>query len=533
VASENVSETKGAPHRVARNTAIFAIATALSRVAGLGREVVASSYFGTSGPFSAFTLAFQVPNLVRSLVADAALSAAFVPVFVELLTTGRKKEAFRLASTLALLIIAALGALTALFILGAGVIMPLFIGSGFSPDLVDLTVGLSQVLFPILVLLGLNGLVVGILNARDHFTIPAIAPVVWNLVIIGALVWLRPQFEGEDQIYAYAIGVLVATAVQLGMALPMLRVVGFHFEFSFNWRDPHVIQVLRLMVPVTVGLGVINVDLLINSSVGSLISEEAPRAIDAAFRVYMLPQGIFSVAVSTVLFPALGRAVANNDTAGLRELQAKGVRTIVLLLLPAAALTAVLATPIVRLVYQRGEFGASSTSLVATALVWFSVSLPFAGVNLLLTRTFFAMRAAWIPTTLALGNLIVNGIFSFALYKPLGVAGPVIGTVIASIGMTVGQLWMLRKRLGSIELTTLISSTLQVGIASAAGSGIAWMVWRALDSALGEGLVGQLISVGAGLSAGIAVVGAGVMLLRVPEAILIFNRLRSAALSRR
>ena len=531
--SENASETNGAPPRVARNTAIFAIATALSRVAGLGREVVASNYFGTSGPFSAFTLAFQVPNLVRSLVADAALSAAFVPVFVELLTTGRKKEAFRLASTLALLIFAALGALTAAFILGAGVIMPLFIGSGFSPSLVHLTVGLSQVLFPILVLLGLNGLVVGILNARDHFAIPAIAPVVWNLVIIAALIWLRPQFEGQDQIYAYAVGVLVATAVQLGMALPMLRVVGFHFEFAFNWRDPHVVQVLKLMIPVTVGLGVINVDLLINSSVGSLISEEAPRAIDAAFRVYMLPQGIFSVAVSTVLFPALGRAVAQQDTNGLRELQAKGVRTIVLLLVPAAALTAVLATPIVRLIYQRGEFGASSTSLVATALVWFSVSLPFAGVNLLLTRTFFAMRSAWIPTSLALGNLIVNAIFSFALYKPLGVAGPVIGTVIASIGMTVGQLWMLRKRLGSIELTALISSTLQVLVASAVGAAVSWLVWDLVNSAVGAGLTGQLVSVGLGLSAGVAVVGGLVLALRVPEAVLIASRVRSAIAARR
>jgi putative peptidoglycan lipid II flippase len=505
----------------------------LSRVAGLGREVVASNYFGTSGPFSAFTLAFQLPNLVRSLVADAALSAAFVPVFVELLTTGRKKEACRLASTLALLIFAALGALTALFILGAGVIMPLFIGSGFTPDLVDLTIGLSQVLFPILVLLGLNGLVVGILNARDHFTIPAIAPVVWNLVIIAALIWLRPAFSGQDQIYAYAVGVLIATAVQLAMALPMLRVVGFHFEFAFNWRDPHVIQVLKLMIPVTVGLGVINVDLLINSSVGSLISEQAPRAIDAAFRVYMLPQGIFSVAVSTVLFPALGRAVAQNDMDGLRQLQAKGVRTIVLLLLPAAALTAALATPIVRLIYQRGEFGASSTSLVATALVWFSVSLPFAGVNLLLTRTFFAMRSAWIPTSLAMGNLIVNAIFSFALYKPLGIAGPVIGTVIASIGMTAGQLWMLRKRLGSIELSTLVSSTLQVALASALGAGAAWLSWSVLDSALGQGLLGQLVSVGTGVSLGILVVVVAVLALRVPEAVLIKNRLGSSFSARR
>ncbi|MEI6664420.1 MAG: lipid II flippase MurJ, partial [Actinomycetes bacterium] len=260
---EIAAESKPQRPRVARNTAIFAVATSLSRAAGLAREVVASSYFGTSGPFSAFTLAFQIPNLIRALVADAALSAAFVPVFTELLEKGRKREAFKLASTLALLILIGLSALTALFILFAGVIMPLFIGKGFTPQLTDLTIGLSQVLFPILILLGLNGLVVGILNARDHFAIPAIAPVVWNLVIIAALVLLRPQFSGVNEIYAYAIGVLIATFVQLAMAIPVLPRVGFRFEFAFNWRDPHVTQVFRLMVPVMVGLGVINIDLLI------------------------------------------------------------------------------------------------------------------------------------------------------------------------------------------------------------------------------------------------------------------------------
>jgi len=162
--------------RIARNTAIFSLATGLSRVAGLVREIVASSYFATSGAFSAFTIAFQVPNLVRSLFADAALSAAFVPVFSELLERGKRREAARLAATLAVLIVAALGAITALFIVFAPTIMPLFTGSKFDPQLDDLLVGLSRVLFPIVVLLGLNGLVVGILNVHDHFSIPALAP---------------------------------------------------------------------------------------------------------------------------------------------------------------------------------------------------------------------------------------------------------------------------------------------------------------------------------------------------------------------
>ena len=192
IAAQPVAERRSATHGVARNTAIFSILTGASRVMGLVREIVAAYIFGTSGRISAFTIAFQVPNLVRGLFADAALSAAFVPVFTGLLDQGRKREAYRLASTLLTLIVFVLGAITLFFIAAAGVIMPLFTGDKFSHELVDLTVGLSRVLFPIVLLLGVNGLVVGILNAQEHFTIPALAPLVWNLVIIFGLATLEP-----------------------------------------------------------------------------------------------------------------------------------------------------------------------------------------------------------------------------------------------------------------------------------------------------------------------------------------------------
>src|SRR3712207_6070464 len=220
--------------RLARNTVIFSVATGLSRVAGLAREIVASSYFATSGAFSAFTIAFQVPNLVRSLFADAALSAAFVPVFTELLEHGKKREAIRLASNLFFFILAVLGLITIAFTIAAPQIMPLFTGDEFSRELDVLTSGLAQVMFPIVVLLGLNGLLVGILNAYDHFTIPALSPVVWNLVILGFLVGARRWFDGDDQLYAYAIGVLLGTLVQLAMAIPTLKRLGFRLQFTLD-----------------------------------------------------------------------------------------------------------------------------------------------------------------------------------------------------------------------------------------------------------------------------------------------------------
>lgn len=504
--------------KVARNTAIFSIATGLSRIAGLVREVVASSYFGTSGPASAFTLAFQVPNLVRSLFADAALSAAFVPVFTELLERGEKREATKLASTLLCVIIAVLGALTAIFILGAGVIMPLFVGTELEP-FEHLVIGLSQVLFPIVVLLGVNGLVVGILNAYDHFSVPALSPLVWNALIIIALVALRPAFSGEDEIYAYAIGVLVGTLAQLAMALPVLKRIDIRLGFSLDWRDPRVRQVFVLMLPVTVGLGVINFDLVINSVIGGLISENATAAIDKAFRLYMLPQGMFSVALATVLFPALSRFAARKDYASLRASAAAGMRNIYLLLIPSAVFLAVLATPITRLIYQRGDFNAESTDLVSTALFWFSFSLPFAGVNLLLTRSFFSLQRPWIPTALATANLLINTVVSLALYKPFGVAGPVIGTAAASAGMTVLQsIYLARLLEGDLDTPATLAAIARISGAAALLGVVSYAVWWLLDDILGRGLIAEILSVGTAGVAGFTVFAGAVLVMRIREA---------------
>jgi putative peptidoglycan lipid II flippase len=519
--AEQAPPPPGAHAGVARNTVIFSIATGLSRVAGLAREIVAASYFGTSGAASAFTIAFQVPNLVRGLFADAALSAAFVPVFTEYLEQGRRREAVLLASTLFWIILLVLGALSAFFIVAAGVVMPLFVpGDQFTPSLVDLTVTLSQILFPIVVLLGINGLLVGIVNTYHHFTIPAIAPLVWNVIIIGALVALHGAFEGDEQIYAYAIGVLLGTIVQLLMVVPVLGRIDFRLRMHLNWRDPGVGRVLRLMLPVTIGLGIINVNLVINSVIGALISESAPRAIDAAFRVYMLPQGMFSVALATVLFPSLSRLVAQRDITGLRGLLGTGVRQNVLLLVPAAALTIALAHPIVELIYQYGSFGADSTDEVATALFWFAFSLPFAGINLLLTRTFFSLQEPWWPTALAAANLALTLAVSLALYGPLGVAGPVIGTVAGTAGMTFAQMVVLRRQLdGSIEGRRTVDATVRVLAASVILGLVAYGVWAALDTLLGDaGPLARVLAVGPAIAAGGAAYWAAVRVLRVAEA---------------
>jgi putative peptidoglycan lipid II flippase len=510
--------------RLARSTVLFSLATSLSRVAGLVREVVAAYYFGLSGAMSAFTIAFQVPNLVRSLFADAAIQAAFVPVFTERLEQGRVREAFRLASTLIYLVTFVLTVLTAFFVLIAPVLMPVFTGSHV-PE--SLTVTLSQILFPILVMLGTTGMIVGVLNSYDRFGAFAISPFFWNVAIIAVLIALRPLFSPEHQIYAYAIGVLVGTAVQLAIPAWDLRHTPFRLTRKFEWRNPDVRRVLILMLPVTLSLGLINFNLLINSTFGALVSTGAPAGIDKAFRIYMLPQGIFSVAVTTVMFPTLARLAARREYGELRATMANGMRQIVLLLIPAAAATLVLATPMIRLVYQHGAFGTDDTDLASTALFWFAMSLPLNGLFLLLTRTFFSLQRPWIPTAISGVNLVITAIGALVLHGPFGVGGIVAATVIATGVSVLIQIRVLRAQLGRLELGRFTWTSLRVTFASALLAGASYGVWYALDSALGRGLGAQVISLAAGLGIGALVYAGAIFALRIPEAQQVVRLLRS------
>src|SRR2546429_4306193 len=396
--TRRVDEHSG--RRLARSTAIFSLATGLSRILGLVREVVASYYFGAAGKISAFTVAFQVPNLVRALVADAALQSAFVPVFTELLEKGERRRAWRVASSLFWLVLLILSALTALFIVVAPWIIGLFGDPGGDRQL---AIGLSRVLFPIVTLLGVSGIVVGILNSYERFSVPALSPVFWNVAIIVGLVIGVPRAHTVDaKLYVYAVSIVIGTVIQVLLPMPWLRGLDGGLHVLIDWRDPAVLRVLKLMLPVTLGLGLINFNAAVDSIFASRLIEPklAPTAIDRAFRLYMLPQGIFSVAITTVLFPSLARLSARGDQAGFRNTLALGLRQIAFLLIPASVVSALLAEPITRLVYQRGAFEPAQTPVVAGALAAFSAGVFFHRVKPLLSpAVFFLLADRGCPTT--------------------------------------------------------------------------------------------------------------------------------------
>ena len=492
-------ETRAQPHRLAWLTAVFSAATGLSRVLGLLREIVAANYFGARGPINAFTIAFQIPNLVRALVADAALSSAFVPVFSELLEKGEKARAWRVASTVFWLFLLVVGGITALFILAAPVLMPLLTGAYD-----DLTVTLSQILFPIVVLIGLFGIVTGILNSYEQFTIPALTPVFWNLAIIAGLVLGVPRADTETgKLYVYAGSIVIGTLIQFLLPWPWLRRLDGRLHFALDLRDPAVKQFFKLLGPVMLGLGLINVNAVIGTIFASKLIDPtiSPNAIDKAFRIYMLPQGMFSVAVATILYPSLARLAARGDLAGFRATVTTGLRQINFLLIPAGVASAVLAEPIVRLLYERGAFLPGQTTVVAGALAAFSLGLTFNGMMLMLNRGFFSLQSPWTPTIVALVLVALNTAL-YAVFYRVGTWGIPLAISIANIAGVALLIVALRRRAGRLDLTAATRSFALVTIASVALAVVSYGVWWALDDALGRSLVAQLVSVGTALAAG-------------------------------
>ena len=488
---------------------IFAIATGVSRVIGLVREIAQAAIFGISGPVNAFEIAFLIPNTVRSLVADSALSAAFVPVFSDLLVKGERQRAWRVASSIFWLMLLGLGGLTAFFIVIAPLVMGIF-GYGPHDKYGVVAAVLARILFPLVLVLGLTGIVVGILNSYDHFTVPALSPVLWNLIILLGLglgvqshelgleeaLHLRgsdPRGDDRAVLTAAAVATRARRATPHGDRHP--RPGGeadVHADGAGHDRarpDQHQ-RAHRSAVRDSFTGGVPH-------------RHDAPAAIVRAFRLYMLPQGVFSVAVATVLFPLLSRHASREDWNGFRHTMSTGLRLICFLLVPASVTAAVLATPIVRLLYQHGNFVPTDTPIVAASLAAFALGLTFNGTMLMLNRGFFSLQSPWIPSWVALGNLGVNAALDAVFYR-FGIWGIPLSTSLVNIAGTAALLYFLRRRMGGFGLRETARSFALVCVGSAVLAGVGWGVWHLLDSGLGQSLPAQIVSLGAGLVLGYA-----------------------------
>jgi putative peptidoglycan lipid II flippase len=348
--------------------------------------------------------------------------------------------------------------------------------------------------------------IVGILNSYEQFTIPAITPIFWNLAIIVALVVGVPQTDSESaQLYIYAGGVLAGTIIQVLLPVPWLLRLDGRLRPVLDWRDPAVRRMFKLMLPVALGLGLINFNLVVDTFFAARLLDPqlAPSAIDAAFRIYMLPQGLFSVAIATVLFPSLSRLAARGDHRGFLDTVSLGIRQIGFTLVPASAIGAALCVPIVRLLYERGAFTPDQTTVVAAALAAFMIGLTFNGIMLMLNRGFFSLQSPWIPTWVALGNLFLNALLDASFYR-LGIWGIPLATSVVNIAGVVALALILRRRLGRLDGRVILASFAKIVPAAAAAAGIAYGVWLGLDDVFGRALGAQLAAVSLAVVAGAA-----------------------------
>ena len=514
--------------RLATVAAFLVMATAGSRVLGLVREIAQVYYLGMGDQMSAFTAAQKLPNLIRALLADSALGAAFIPIFSALLDKGKRREAWQTAYTVSVIVAVVLGLVSILGIIFAPQVAR-FVAPGFKADMMPLTVSLTRIMFPQVIVLGLAGIAMGILNSYDHFSTPAIAPIIWNVLVIAALVVFSSMVgystpgggikNSAFQILAWAT--FAGTVVQLLIQVPSVwrrRWRGAGKRLGLNFRDPALLQMAAILGPVMISLGIVNFNALVDTQFASLLADKGAVAyIDKAFRLFQLPQGVFAIAIGTVLFPAFSRYAAANRMKEFREDLSMGLRQIFFATLPFAAFFAVLALPTVRLIYQHGKVTSGQAEMVAVALEFFSIGMAFVSVNTLLNRAFYSIRKSWLPLIVGVVNLAANAALDLVLYKPLGVGGITLSTSLVSFFNFFVLMLLLRPRIGGVDARRVGWTAARSIVALVPLSVVAYASWWGLDKVLGRALWAQIVSLGFAYLAGTVIYCLTAWALRMPE----------------
>lgn len=512
----------GTTRRLASMAALIMAATAVSRVLGLVREQVMVYYLGLGADMGAFTVAFKAPSLVWTMVSDTALSAAFIPVFSELLVKGRRQEAWRVATTVSFVALLVLGTLSLLGVVFARQVMWLMAPGYSDPATIGLAVDLTRIMFPLVLLLGLAAIAMGILNSYDHFTLPALGPIAWNVVIIASITF----FARSHGFYALAWGVVAGTTVQLAMQLPLVARLREPGGIALDLRNPAVRRVGALLWPVVLSLGLVNVNWFVNTIFASFISEPAPAVIDKAFRLFQLPQGVFAIAIGTVLLPSLSRLAASKLMPEFKGALTSGLRQVFFLTLPFTVFFLVLGQPTVRLIYQHGRFTAADTDAVTWALYFFSLGMAFVSANTLLSRGFYGIQKTWPPLVVGCVNLGLNVLLNYLLYRPLGVGGITMATSAVTLVNFLGLYWLLRRDVGSLGGRRLLEGIGKSLAACAPLALAAFGSWWLLDHWLGRSNGAQVVSVGAGYVLGLGAYVLAARVLRIEEMNLVTDVLR-------
>jgi putative peptidoglycan lipid II flippase len=454
---------------------------------GLVRESVFAHLFGVGAATDAFNVAFRIPNLLRDLFAETALSDAFVPVLTAEKAKSREAQN-RLASNIFNVLFVVTGAISVAGLLAAPYLAKaIAFGFGQVPGKIGLTAQLTSVLFPFLLFVSLAAWAMSYLNTERSFFVPSVAPAAFNLfsILVPLLTYGWFVARGQEPIFGMAAGVIVGGLMQFLVQVPLLRRKGFRWSPVLSFRDPEFRRVMALFVPVAIGLAGTRINVLVNTILVTPLAEGSVSWLNYAFRIMHLPLGLFGVAVGAVALPSLSKLVVEGDTQAIRGTLADSLRMVLFLTVPTAALLVGLAVPVTRAIYERGRFTAADTLATAAALVLYALGIPFMSALRNAAAVFYAYKDAKTPMYASFASIGLNIALNVALMWVIGYLAFPLSTMLAAI-LNVGLLYaLLPRKVGPMAFGPLAAYAGKLGLASAAGGGVAWVGNRLVAETLG------------------------------------------------
>jgi putative peptidoglycan lipid II flippase len=492
-----------------------------SRILGVVREQVLAALFGASNAMDAYNVAFRVPNLVRDLFAEGAMSAAFVPTFTRRVTESGKEAAWRLGNNVVNALIVFTGVLVMLGVVFANQLVWVFASEYAAvPGKLELTVLLTRVMLPFLTLVAVAAAFMGMLNSVHRFFIPALSPAMFNVATIACALLLVPLMPrlGLPGIAAIAIGTVIGGIGQLALQWPVLRREGFTYRAQLEWKDEGLRRVLLLMGPGTIGLAATQVNVFVNTVLATGEGTGAVSWLNYAFRLMYLPIGLFGISIATATLPTVSRDAARLDREAVRRTLANGLSLMLMLNVPATVGLIALSTPIVQTIFERGAFTPADTAATAGALQFYAAGLIGYSVVRIATPAFYALGQNRTPVAVSVATVVVNAVLNIALVRTMGYRGLALGTALASL-FNASLLWLLlRRHLSGLEDRRVLSSFARIVVASLIMGGVVVVIDGWLDDWLpGESLALQLIRLSSAIAAGVGTLALAAYVLRVQE----------------
>jgi putative peptidoglycan lipid II flippase len=506
---------------------VVGAATLLSRILGYIRDAAIAWFFGAGLSTDVFIAAFRIPNLFRRLFGEGSLSNAFVPVFTDYITREGQSEAFKLARSALWLLSAVLVVISLFGILLSPLIVHI-IAPGFSGTAgkLPLTVTLTRIMFPYIFFICLVALCMGILNVLGHFAAPALAPVLLNLAMISAVLFISPHLN--KPVLGLAIGVVCGGVLQLGLQVPFLIRYGIKFWQMTTFFHPGLKKIGKMLAPVTIGGAAYQLNILVSTLLASFLKEGSVSYLYFADRLVQFPLGIFAVATATALLPGLSRQAAANDVKALKATFAYAIKLILFITLPAMVGLIVLREPIVALLFQRGEFGSDATMLTAYALLYYAIGLwAFSAVRIVVA-TFFALQDTRTPAQTAIISIIANILFGIMLMRPLGHGGLALATTLASVVNLGLLIRALRIKLGQLGGRRLVLSACRTMTCSGIMGIVVWKVAVTLIPSGAQSVSTLLTGLMVSIASGLLTYGAVAYLIKSPEFISIVAEVKNS-----